>query len=284
MKNEKSKPIQENICFFSDDLRVSVSNGKAGPQDKAFHESLEIKYFYEGRSMVMIDSDLIIAEPGDITVVNPYEIHTNITNESYMGKYYLVMVDLDFFSDTEIGTIDLRQLLLVKRLRFNHHIKNNARLADLILKINSELSEKKEYYRLIVANLFSEFFALLLRDELNTKKSEVPEIGEMHQNNVIAPALEKIFRDYGSHITVDELAHLCSLSKYHFCRIFKRRMGVTVTQYIINYRISLAESLLKDETRSIKSVAAMCGFGDISYFYQCYKRIKGTPPGKAREE
>ena len=60
-------------------------------------------------------------------------------------------------------------------------------------------------------------------------------------------------------------------------------MGMTVTQYIINYRISLADSMLKDENQSIKSIAETCGFGDVSYFYQCYKRIKGTSPSKARK-
>ena len=61
-------------------------------------------------------------------------------------------------------------------------------------------------------------------------------------------------------------------------------MGMTVTQYIINYRISLADSMLKDENQSIKNIAETCGFGDISYFYQCYKRIKGTTPNNARKQ
>ena len=59
---------------------------------------------------------------------------------------------------------------------------------------------------------------------------------------------------------------------------------MTVTQYIINYRISIADSLLKDEAQSIKSISETCGFGDVSYFYQCYKRVKGTTPGRTRKQ
>ena len=110
--------IQQKIRYFADDFKIYLADGRVKPQKKAFHESLEIKYFYEGRSLVMIDSEVIAAEAGDITLVNPYEIHTNIVSEGYEGKYYLLMVDLDFFSDTGIGDMDLRNLLLGHLLVF----------------------------------------------------------------------------------------------------------------------------------------------------------------------
>ena len=232
----------------------------------------------------MIDSDLIIAESGDITIVNPYELHANVTNDVYTGKYFIIMVDLDFFTKTGISELDLRQLLLVKRYKLNHCIKNNKRLCQIILRIKEEYDSKKELHQLIISNLLGEFFALLIREELCKEKTTYDTKEEMRRNNVIAPALQKIFRDYAEHITVDELAKLCNISKYHFCRIFKRQMGVTAMQYIINYRISLAHSMLKDEKQSVKSVATACGFGDLSYFYQCYKRVKGIAPGKARNK
>lgn len=231
-----------------------------------------------------LGSDIISAECGDITIVNPYELHASITNDAYKGKYFLVMVDLDFFTGTGINELDLRQLLLVKRYRFNHRIRNNKRLQQIILRVKEELDAKKEFHRLIISSLLSEFFALLIREELCESATVPYAKDDIHRNNVIAPALQKIFCDYGHHITVDELARLCNISKYHFCRIFKRQMGVTVTQYIINYRISLADYMLKDEKKSIRDIAASCGFGDLSYFYQCYKRVKGMAPGKAKSE
>lgn len=282
MKATNKKSLHQNIIYHSDDFKILVSSGKGALYEKAFHEAIEIKLYYEGRSMVMIDSDIIVAELGDITIANPYEIHTNIVNDSYKGKYYSLIIDLDFFADTGVSDMDLRHLLLAKRHKFNHHIKNNSRLNRIILRIHEEVTESKEYYRMIVANLLSEMFALLLREELSDTDNEGHE--NMHKGDIISPALQKIFTDYSGSITIDDLAELCNISKYHFCRVFKQHMGMTVTQYIINYRISLADSMLKDENQSIKSIAETCGFGDVSYFYQCYKRVKGTSPGKARKQ
>lgn len=281
-RDQTDVTVRQNIRYFSDDFKILISDTTTKPQEKAFHETLEIKYFYEGQSLVVIDSDVIIAECGDITIVNPYELHANVKNDVYTGKYFLVMVDLDFFAGTGINELDLRQLLLVKRYRFNHCIKNNRRLQQIILRIKEELDGKMELYRLVVSNLLSEFFALLIREELCEGGSVPNARDEQHRNNIIMPALQKIFCDYGKHITIEELAQLCNVSKYHFCRIFKRQMGMTVTQYIINYRISIADSMLRYEKQSIREIAAACGFGDLSYFYQCYKRVKGEAPGKAR--
>lgn len=284
MKNKKEKIQNQNINYYADDFRILVSGGQPLSWDKAFHEAIEIKYFYEGRAMLLIDSDVIVAESGDITIANPYEIHTNIVNDAYMGKYHSLIIDLDFFSDTCISNMDLRQLLLAEHHKFNHHIKNNERLGQIIFDISKEMTEKKEHYRMVISNLLCELFALLLRDELSDTDKNPSHTENLHRHNILSPALQKIFKDYANPITVDELALLCNISKYHFCRIFKSHMGMTVTQYIINYRISLADSMLKDENQSIRDVATACGFEDLSYFYQCYKRIKGTSPGKSRKQ
>ena len=55
-------------------------------------------------------------------------------------------------------------------------------------------------------------------------------------------------------------------------------------QYIINYRISLAETLLKTTDNTIEEIAYACGFEDVSYFYRCYKKIKGVSPKKSRKQ
>jgi len=284
MKKKEEALLEEEVLFSTKDFRISIANKEADAWEKAFHEALEIKYFYEGRSMIMIENDVIIAEPGWITVVNPYEIHTNVKSDAYHGKYFLLMVDLDFFNEPAPSRIDLRTLLIAQGQKFNRCIKDNKRLQAIIMRVAEELREQKEHYRLIVYSLMSEFFALLLREELSQTLAGQKQNGRMKRPDVISPALSKILKDYRQHISVEELASLCNISKYHFCRIFKREMGVTAVQYITNYRISLAEKKLKDTNQSITEIAYACGFEDVSYFYRCYKKIKGTSPKCLRKQ
>ena len=285
-KGEKMKKVEESkeqeILFSTKDFKIFLENKESGVQEKALHEALEIKYFYEGNSMIMIDDDVIIAEPGDITVVNPYEIHTNVKTDSYKGRYILLMVDLDFFAKARPNGIDLRTLLIAEGQKFNHRIRDNKRLQTIISRVAEELEEQKEHYRLVVYSLMSEFFALLLREEIDHEATKEWRHGRIKRPELIAPALSKILKDYRQHVTVEELATLCNVSKYYFCRVFKREMGVTAIQYLTNYRISLAEAKLKDHNKSITQIAYECGFDDISYFYRCYKKIKGISPKSVR--
>ena len=278
MKKIKSEFLAQEISFSEPDFKIVVHNRISTITKRAFHEAIEIKYFYQGRGMQMIDNDIIIANPGDITIANPYEIHTNTETELYKGNYFILLIDLDFFMEYNPKGIDLRNILIAKGQKFNNCIRDNNRMQTIILRIVEELSEKKEHYRLIVYSLMSELFALLLREEINQDKSRVSPLEGIKRASLIAPALSKIFADYDKRITVDELANLCKISKYHFCRMFKEEMGVTAVQYITRYRIALAEAMLKDEEKNVDEIAYQCGFDDLSYFYRCYKKIKGHSP------
>ena len=281
MKKEKNI-IYQNIEYASTDFKIIINNCTTRQWDEAFHETLEIKYFYEGRSMMMIGKEMIVAEQGDIVITNPFEVHSSILSDGYMGKYFILMVDLDFFADNGIFDFDLRRELLVNGQRFNHHIKNNEHLQSLIVRAKKELDEKKEHYKVVTKSIICELFALLFRNEIYREAAEDLGKDVIKRCLTILPALQKIFCDYQKHLTVDELAQLCNVSKYHFCRVFKQHMGVTAVQYIINYRLSVAELMLNTTNYSISEIASMSGFEDISYFYRCYKRVKGISPNKAR--
>ena len=280
MKKEREEILSQEISFLENDFKIVFRKKQSGASGRAFHEAIEVKYCFEGRMMQMIDNDIIISETGDITITNPYELHTNTETEQYNGWYYLLNIDPDFFVEADPMGIDLRDLLIAKGLKFNNHIRNHKRLQEILLQVAKEMEEKREYHRLVVYHLLSEFFILLLRDEVNSEESGARSKEGLKRARLIAPALSKIFKDYQQHITIDELAALCNISKYHFCRLFKEETGVTAIQYITRYRISLAEALLRDENKSMSEVAYQCGFEDISYFYRCYKKIKGVPPKK----
>lgn len=272
--------LLQKIAFKSDDFKISVSDGVTRASRDAFHPEIEIKLFYEGDAIQAIGNKTIVATAGDITIANPYEVHACIQTDFHQGKYLLILIDLDFFKNTGLIDVDLRTLLMADGASFNNHIKNNKRLAQIMMRVIEEVSEQKEYYQSIVRNLMAEFFSLLLRDELRENNARSLSTAEMKKATLIAPAITKILNDYDKHIAIDDLAELCHISKFYFCRVFKEVMGDTPTNYINNHRIRIAKVMLKDKTRSIQQVATLCGFNDVSYFYRCYKKATGKSPQK----
>lgn len=275
---------EQKISFSNEDFKIEVIDQAPPREMSALHEAIEVKYFYEDRSALMINSELFIAHAGDIAVVNPYEVHSTVSIDQYSGHYYLIMMDLDFLDHVMPRGLDLRQIFLVKRKKIRNLIRGDRRLEAIILRLVEETARKEQHYRLIVQNLVCEFFALLLRSYVNEEAEAGGEGDRMKYVELIAPALSRIHEEYAKKQTVEELSALCNVTKYHFCRVFKRAMGVTPVQYLTAYRIDLAEELLRDSTRTIRDVAQGCGFEDESYFYRCYKKYKGTSPKSVREK
>lgn len=279
-KKTENKMVVDKIEFF--DSEKIVANDVAFKEfKKAIHEELEIKYCYKGGFGVLLNSKVYYVEEGDVIITNPYEIHANVDTCSG-GRYYLLIVDLDHFRDVDIDGESLRRLLISGKIKFQNVIKNNVELQRIIKDLVAESEKKQEYYKLCLDGLIKQLASVLLRNCVDTDN-----VGQSSQNvkstSVILPALTKIHLDYQKTMTLDELADLCSVSKCHFARIFKKAMGVTPVQYLTSYRIDVAYTMLKNTELSCEQISSLCGFEDYSYFNRQFKKLKGVAPTKTRK-
>lgn len=83
-------------------------------------------------------------------------------------------------------------------------------------------------------------------------------------------------------ITLDELSALFFIDKYYLTRIFKEQFGLSVNQYIMQQRITLAKQLLRFSNKPIEEIAVECGIHDANYFARAFKKVEGLTPGEYR--
>ena len=99
--------------------------------------------------------------------------------------------------------------------------------------------------------------------------------GEM---DTLGRAIEYINSNIFREIDIDEICAAVHISKYHFCRRFKEKMGVTVMEYLLKTRIVLAKNMLEKESLSVTEVSERCGFSSVSYFCRVFKEECGLTP------
>lgn len=75
----------------------------------------------------------------------------------------------------------------------------------------------------------------------------------------------------------DVLGHV-HLSPQHFCKLFKKTTGMTLTEYIWHARIERAKELLHNNHHPIKQVAVMSGFRSLSHFEHVFHKLTGAAP------
>ena len=117
-------------------------------------------------------------------------------------------------------------------------------------------------------------------EALNSEQHLHPESLPLPSANVeIANIIKWTETSFKSPISLNDAAEFFGYNKNYFCKKFKTFTGVTYLDYLNTLRISEACRLLKNGM-SVSDVCENCGFTNISYFIQLFKRKMGTTPKK----
>lgn len=84
-------------------------------------------------------------------------------------------------------------------------------------------------------------------------------------------------------IRLAELCNLVQLSPFHFCRAFKRSLGLSPHAWQVRERIRIAQSMLRDGRMRLADVAVAVGFYDQAHFTKSFKKLVGITPGAWQE-
>lgn len=94
----------------------------------------------------------------------------------------------------------------------------------------------------------------------------------------VQKAVDEIHENYDQKITLDRLAKVCSVNKYHLVREFKKELGLTPHEYLIVSRINGAKDLLKYSDASISEIGLNTGFDSASHFIESFKKHEQITP------
>ena len=83
-------------------------------------------------------------------------------------------------------------------------------------------------------------------------------------------------------ISLDEIADHLMISKSYLCRLFQKKLGVSVQHYIYRIRIEQAKEYLNDFRLKIYEVAELTGFNSSTHFNIVFKKIMRCTPAEYR--
>ena len=102
--------------------------------------------------------------------------------------------------------------------------------------------------------------------------------------NALDQTVSYIDAHLAEELSVRELAAAGYISADHLTRLFKKKFGMTVSEYIQDKRIRLAGELLRQDDATISMVANTVGFGNYSYFTEQFKKHYGVTPREYQKQ
>lgn len=156
----------------------------------------------------------------------------------------------------------------------------DEQLENICRQLCREISLRDRADRLSVEALAIDTAWLLLREysAASPRAKSIPR-GGLTRNNT-RRVIEYVEANLGRAVTLRELADVAELSTHHFVRMFKRSLGLTPYQYLIERRVDRAKALLRSKPVSLAQVGLSTGFGSQSHFTSTFHRVVGATPAE----
>lgn len=110
-----------------------------------------------------------------------------------------------------------------------------------------------------------------------------------HHNKVqkntkkILDMISYIHEHYTEKFSLSDMAEHLTISRSECCRYFKKTMHITISEYLLEYRLTKAIQLLENSTMNITEIAHATGFCDVSYFIRRFQEKLKCSPQKYRK-
>jgi len=124
------------------------------------------------------------------------------------------------------------------------------------------------------------FLSSLIASSTSRRKS----IYKSSQNFYVQEILAFIENNYSEEIRVDDLAAVCNLDRSYAGKIFKSRMGASLRDFLISFRMRKACELMKETSHNISEISFMVGYPNMFSFSRAFKSAIGQSPRQWRYE
>lgn len=130
-------------------------------------------------------------------------------------------------------------------------------------------------------NQSTESLMNMMRFQVHLITATIDYVTEVEQSDSIVERAKKyVHEHYKEDISRTAIAESVYLTPEYMAKIFKKETGVSLKQYISDYRVGIAKELLSGQNVRISDVAAEVGFDNFSYFSTVFKKTTGYTPNE----
>ncbi|MBQ4396858.1 MAG: helix-turn-helix domain-containing protein [Clostridia bacterium] len=252
------------------------------------HEEIEVVYVDCGNCRYTVSGNDIDLTFGDILVMMPWVLHSfhlEKPEHQFLASTYLMSLNMVNTSSVDICSSRYFAPMLTGScsdyclITWEHPCYREYK--ELIEEMFNIGFDHPPFYEIRLKSLVSGLLYRLLRDGLIQIFDRPTESGDV---KAVRQVVDYIGENYRENITLAKLAEVVNMSETGLSRLFRSITGMSCIDYVIEYRMSKAISMVRLTDKPIIEIAYEVGFNNISYFNRTFKKHFQRTPSQCRKE
>ena len=143
--------------------------------------------------------------------------------------------------------------------------------SDLFIRRYDSAKTEKELYDLHIET--TEYFT---KQVASARKADI-------YSKPIIQCVDYIPYHLHEQITVNDLSSMVGLNPSYLSTLFKREVGVSISEYVILKRLEAAKNMLRFSDYELSQISDILHFSSYSHFARTFRRYYDMSPGKYRD-
>jgi AraC family transcriptional regulator len=163
----------------------------------------------------------------------------------------------------------------------NYFSKPDLQLQQIAMLLLAELECGGAMGQLYAESL-TQVLAIHLLRHYSTVTQPITSENRSLTRSQVQQAIDYIHTHLDRDLSLAEIADVVNISPTYFASLFKRAMGISPHQYVIQQRVERAQVMLTKTDLAIADIALQVGFSSQSHLTQQFKRLTGMTPKQVR--
>lgn len=249
-----------------------------GSQLSGYHRPLQaanfsIKYVIEGREVYCLNGQRQEVKAGEYLIVNKNSELEVYIDEDEVAKgicFYPAIEDFDFSKSGQSSTPFIEKIYTTKENKLGAYLAEYGQFIWNAIQTRTALD---------VDYIHSDLVGLLLADQTQIEQQlQQLSANQKQTQKELYKRLSAVYNyieyNFSQRISIEQLAVLAHISKYHLIRNYKAIYGYTPYQHILNKRLVLAQKLKATGNYSMQEITVKTGFSDAKNLQKALKKAK----------
>lgn len=246
------------------------------------HDAWELYYVTCGKGTRMTGDTLLSFSEGDVVLIPPsmphyWEYLPDSVNEDGEITYLMVAFSPDFIDKCMMTFPEIKnrlygRILPAEALKYGADSASKLKNSLIMMRDSDDVGQLGEMIKMLT---------VIFTTEDHTPIGKPIKIERDIRR--IKQVAEYVMAHYVHNITLDEIAGHIGMNRSAFCTFFKRKKGITFSQFVTNYRLETASELLRSTQKQVSEICFAVGFNDIPHFIRVFTSAYGVSPTKYRK-